>query len=142
MTSIRAAIITEAEQWEGTPYHHLASLKHIGCDCIGYIIGIAKSVGVLAADYVPLPYSPQWQLHNTRELLKEGIIACGGHPTVQPAPGDILLFRFGLTASHSAILLPDNSIMHAVLNKRVMRQRLTQAWRQKLDSAYCFPGVC
>lgn len=144
LSSLRAAILAEALTWEGTPYHHLACLKGRGCDCIGYIIGIAKGVGVLAADYTPPVYSPQWHQHNTRELLKEGIMATGGTAVLlaEAQPGDILLFRFALAASHAAILLPEDRMIHAVLNKCVLRQRITQAWRQKLDGAYAFPGVC
>lgn len=141
MTSLRAAIITEALTWEETPYHHHACLKHVGVDCIHLIVGIAKAVGVLDASYTPPIYSEQWHLHNTRELLKEGILACGGTPTTQPAPGDILLFRFALAASHAAILLPGQFIIHAVMNKRVTRQRYTIAWQKRFDSAYRFPGV-
>lgn len=142
MSTLRLRIIAESITWTGTPYHPLASLKGIGTDCIGYIIGIAKAVGVLDQAYAPPTYSPQWHLHNTRELLREGIEDCGGRVTAHPEPADILLFHFALTASHAAILLPENFLIHAVLNKRVLRQRYTSAWRMHYAGAYTFPGVC
>ena len=37
-------IIKEARNWLGTPFHHQASRKNIGCDCIGFIIGIARAL--------------------------------------------------------------------------------------------------
>lgn len=139
--TLRDQIIAEALSWEGTPYHHHACLKHVGVDCIHLIVGIAKAVGVLDASYGPPIYSQQWHLHNTHELLREGILACGGTLTAHPESGDILLFRFALAASHAAILLPGEFIIHAVLNKKVTRQRYTMSWQKIFDSAYCFPGV-
>jgi NlpC/P60 family putative phage cell wall peptidase len=33
----RAAIVAEARTWIGTLYHHQASVKGIGCDCLGLV---------------------------------------------------------------------------------------------------------
>ena len=33
----RADIVEEARSWLGTPYHHQAALKGVGCDCIGLL---------------------------------------------------------------------------------------------------------
>jgi cell wall-associated NlpC family hydrolase len=35
MSFTREAVIAEARTWLGTPWHHQASLKGVGCDCIG-----------------------------------------------------------------------------------------------------------
>ena len=36
----RAEIIAEARTWIGTPWHHQATLKSVGCDCGGLIRGV------------------------------------------------------------------------------------------------------
>ena len=43
----RAAIVAEARAWIGTPYRHQASLKGIGCDCLGLLRGIWRGEGWL-----------------------------------------------------------------------------------------------
>ena len=43
----RTAVINEARQWLGTPYHHQASLKGVGCDCIGLIKGVGDAFGLM-----------------------------------------------------------------------------------------------
>src|SRR5437764_272872 len=40
----RATIVAEAESWLGTPYRHQASLKGVGCDCLGLVRGIWRAV--------------------------------------------------------------------------------------------------
>lgn len=37
----RKAIVNAARSWLGTPYHHQASLRGVGCDCLGLIRGLA-----------------------------------------------------------------------------------------------------
>ncbi len=38
----RAALLTEARTWIGTPWHHQAAVKGAGCDCIGFVRGVAE----------------------------------------------------------------------------------------------------
>ena len=40
----REAIITAARGWAGTPYHHQASVKGVGCDCLGLIRGLWREL--------------------------------------------------------------------------------------------------
>jgi hypothetical protein len=54
----RDAVIAEARSWLGTPWHHQASLKGVGCDCIGFIRGVALPfVGEVT---IPLDYPETW----------------------------------------------------------------------------------
>jgi NlpC/P60 family putative phage cell wall peptidase len=41
---IRNTIIAEARSWIGTPYHHQAALKGVGCDCLGLVRGVWRAV--------------------------------------------------------------------------------------------------
>ena len=36
----RETIVRCARGWLGTPYHHQASMKSVGCDCLGLIRGL------------------------------------------------------------------------------------------------------
>jgi cell wall-associated NlpC family hydrolase len=56
-------------------------------------------------------------------------------------PGDVVLFRFGHTASHAAILLPDDEIIHALNGKGVVQHGLVGTWLALHDRVYVLPGV-
>jgi cell wall-associated NlpC family hydrolase len=44
MTLTCSAIVAEARSWIGTPYQHQASLKGVGCDCLGLLRGVWRAV--------------------------------------------------------------------------------------------------
>ncbi len=48
----RAAIVVTARLWIGTPYLHQASLRGIGCDCLGLLRGVWRDL------YGPEPEAP------------------------------------------------------------------------------------
>ncbi|MFZ1416647.1 MAG: hypothetical protein WAS73_19035 [Defluviicoccus sp.] len=104
----RAAIINEARSWLGTPYHHQAALKGVGCDCIGLLKGIFASFGGIVD--LPADYSPTWHVHRAEERLRAGLARYSTEiPLLSARPGDILLFGFGRgPAAHGAMLIePD-----------------------------------
>ena len=39
----RTDIVAEARAWIGTPYRHQASLKGVGCDCLGLVRGVWRA---------------------------------------------------------------------------------------------------
>jgi cell wall-associated NlpC family hydrolase len=89
-------------------------------------------------------YTRDWHLHNSTELLMQGIEALGGLRVALSAiqPGDILLFRYAHAASHAGILLPGPRLIHAKRQAgRVICHRFTLAAHPELDAAYVFPGV-
>src|SRR5215207_7343246 len=40
LMTTREQIVAAARGWIGTPYHHQASVKGVGCDCLGLIRGL------------------------------------------------------------------------------------------------------
>ena len=40
----RARIVATARSWLGTPYHHQASLRGVGCDCLGLVRGVWREL--------------------------------------------------------------------------------------------------
>lgn len=55
--STRAAIVAEARGWIGTPYRHQASLKGVGCDCLGLVRGVWRNC-IGDEPETPPPYAP------------------------------------------------------------------------------------
>lgn len=141
----REAIVAEALTWVGTPYQDLQALKgpQGGVDCVYLLLGVAQAVGALPATYPRPVYSPQWHLHQAREVYLEALEAVGCRPVAwtERQPGDMVLFRFGHTASHAAILVTPTEIVHAHSRRGVLRQPVPGSWWARLVAVYTFPGV-
>lgn len=145
---IREKIIESALTWEGTPYHHHARVKGLqgGVDCAMFVFGVGIDAGIVSDEMAPsLPmYSPEWHLHNREELLLQALenAGCIRKDPSQRQPGDIIAFKFGRVASHLAILLDDNYIIHARVDlKKVVRHQLAAEWIDRMVAVYSFPGV-
>ena len=68
MIDIRAAILAEALSWVGTPYRHQGSRKGVGCDCLGLVLGVWRSV-YGAAPELPGAYAPDWAESGGQDLF-------------------------------------------------------------------------
>ena len=68
----RKAVIAEAETWLGTPYHHMARVKGVGCDCLTLLAAVYYSAEVIPAIDIPY-YPPDWHLHRTAERYLDGL---------------------------------------------------------------------
>ncbi|MEA2905564.1 MAG: hypothetical protein QOI12_2951 [Alphaproteobacteria bacterium] len=139
----RAAIVTEARSWIGTPYRHQASLKGVGCDCLGLVRGVWRALIGVEPERMPA-YAPDWAEAGRHDALAEA----GRRHFVEilPAhlqPGDVLLFRWraGLAAKHAAIATAPGLMVHAHDGAAVAEVALAPWWRRRLAFAFRFPGV-
>jgi cell wall-associated NlpC family hydrolase len=55
----RSAIVTAARSWLGTPYRHQHRERGVGVDCAGLVIGVARQLGIVPADFDVNGYSRQ-----------------------------------------------------------------------------------
>ena len=141
--ALRTAIVAAAEGWIGTPYRHQASLRGVGCDCLGLVRGVWREV--LGGEPEAMPaYTPDWSEASGRETLAE---AAARHlrPVAIDAtlPGDLLLFRWreNLPAKHVGILAGDGRFIHAHQGAAVASAALTPWWRRRIAFAFGFPGT-
>ncbi|MDD3183389.1 MAG: hypothetical protein PHD48_11390, partial [Alphaproteobacteria bacterium] len=63
--STRMDAVFEARAWLNTPFHHQASVKGAGCDCIGLIKGVGMALKLVDYD----PASPQAQAFANYSML-------------------------------------------------------------------------
>src|SRR5829696_3204621 len=70
-------IIAETRTWIGTPYRHQASLKAVGCDCLGLLRGVWRAV-MGAEPETPGPYSADWGGRRRRAAHRSGAAASHG----------------------------------------------------------------
>ncbi|MEW5421384.1 NlpC/P60 family protein [Amorphus sp. 3PC139-8] len=141
---MRADIVSTALAWRGTPYRHQASLKGVGCDCLGLLRGVWRET-IGPEPEAPPPYSPDWAEAGRAETL-----AAAGFRHLVPvaigaqAPGDVLLFRWRptLPAKHVAILIAPARFLHAYdAAGQVVESSLSPWWRRRLAYAFAFPGA-
>jgi NlpC/P60 family putative phage cell wall peptidase len=145
--------------WAGTPYHHQASLKGVGCDCLGLIHGLWRELLGDEPEAMPA-YTRDWgDVTGSEPLLAA---ARRNLVPIAPAlarPGDILVFRMQAgVAKHAGILstLPAAGLLermteelhdepsrfiHAVEELGVTEVALTRWWHRRIDAAFAFPGV-
>ncbi len=139
----RAAIVAEALSWVGTPYRHQASLKGVGCDCLGLIRGVWRAFYGAEPEAMP-GYTPDWAEARGAETLA----AAARRHLVEIAPseagaGDVLLFRWRnhLPAKHAAILIDETRFIHAQQGAAVACAALTPWWRRRVAYAFRLPGA-
>jgi NlpC/P60 family putative phage cell wall peptidase len=134
------AILAEARRWIGTPYMHRASLRGVGCDCLGLVRGVWRALYGPEPEIAP-DYSPDWA-EATRE---ERLYAAGLRHLVPIAVeafsrGDVLLFRWrdGAPAKHLGIAASAASMIHAHDGACVAEVPFG-IWRPRLAYAFRFP---
>src|ERR1700676_394294 len=91
---IRKAIIAEAETWLDTPFHHEARIKGAGVDCGQLLIAVYSACGFVPTDYKIAHYSPDFMLHQGREMFLE-YVKTFSREVESPLPGDVVLFQWG-----------------------------------------------
>jgi NlpC/P60 family putative phage cell wall peptidase len=134
-------VVAEARSWIGTPYRHQASLKGVGCDCLGLLRGVWRALLGDEPETAP-PYAADWAEAGGAEALRD---AARRHLVeVEPhvfAAGDILLFRWRdhLPAKHCAIVSGADLMIHAHEGACVAEVAIAPWWRRHLAYAFRFP---
>jgi cell wall-associated NlpC family hydrolase len=99
-------------------------------------LAVFQECGVLPMDFVPPEYSVQWHLHRSEEMYLEAIKPvmhelvphelCKNHDgtatwvTPIPQPADFVIFKFGRTFSHGAIVVDWPLIIHSYIPHGVL----------------------
>ena len=139
----RAAIVAEARSWIGTRYRHQASLKDVGCDCLGLVRGVWRNCFGDEPE-APPPYAPDWaEAHGEETLAQAAMRHLVKIEFGEIGACDILLFRWreGFVAKHVAVASGEGTMIHAHDGAAVCEVALTPWWRRRLAYAFRFPGV-
>jgi NlpC/P60 family putative phage cell wall peptidase len=134
-------IITLAKTWLGTPYCHQASLKGVGCDCLGLIRGVWRERYGEEPE-LPPPYAADW----AEAGLDEAFANAGRRHLIEVPPlvfaaGDVLLFRWKphLPAKHAGIAIDRTRMIHAQDGAAVSEVALSSWWLRRLAFVFRFP---
>jgi NlpC/P60 family putative phage cell wall peptidase len=145
-------VVATTRKWLGTPYHHQASRRAVGADCLGLVRGVYADIRGQPAEEPP-PYNPSWAEISFREdllgaahrhlnlrwSLSDGRKATAGDYQV----GDVLVFKmFPKSASkHCGIVVSPSSMIHAYDPHGTVETTLDQNWLQKISAVFSFPFV-
>ena len=134
-------IVAEARSWIGTPYRHQASLKAVGCDCLGLLRGVWRAV-MGAEPELPPPYSPDWAEAGANTLVAAARRHLVEVALLDLAPGDVLLFRWRetLPAKHCAIATSESTMIYAHDGAAVAEVAFRPWWQRHPVHVFRFPG--
>jgi NlpC/P60 family putative phage cell wall peptidase len=142
-TVTRSEIVRAARSWIGTPYHHQASCKGIGVDCLGLVRGVWRDVFGSDCE-APPSYTRDWAEASGVETM---LIGAAQHlrpaDANLPQPGDVLIFRLraGCVAKHAGIVSNASTMIHAMEGGPVTEVALSQWWMRRVAAAFQFPHL-
>jgi NlpC/P60 family putative phage cell wall peptidase len=148
MPAIGELAAAEARTWIGTPYHHQASVRRVGCDCLGLVRGVYR--GVVGPEPAVAPnYSPGWD-----EVAKQEVMLAAFRTYLVDVPdygclpehwtflpGDVLLFRMrpGAVAKHCGIVTESGRFVHSHTGRGTVEIELSDWWRKRIVGLFTFP---
>ena len=138
----RAAIVACARRWIGTPYRHGTALQGVGCDCLGLVLGVWRTLYGDLPEPVPA-YPADWAEAGRNETLAAAAARhCARVPVADVRPGDLLLMRWRehLPAQHCGFATGAGRMVHAHAGAGVAEVALG-AWSRRVVFAFALPGL-
>ena len=119
----RAAVVAAARGWIGTKFHHHAAVKGHGIDCAHLILQAHVEAGLVDL-FETEAYPADWMFHRDEERFAakieeyasqvgDELILAEQSPDFIVKQGNILIWKYGRTFSHSAIVSDWPMIIHA-----------------------------
>jgi NlpC/P60 family putative phage cell wall peptidase len=140
----RAEIVAEAKTWIGTPWRHQQSTKGVGADCArGLIVGVARELGLPEA--AAFETCPEFRGYGREPDPKMVLAACLRFldPATELLPGNILYLRVPKVTQpmHFALVVDPGWMIHALLDREVMLQRMNDACRSRVVRIFSYRGI-
>lgn len=139
----RHDVVALARRWIGTPYHHQASRRGVGTDCLGLVRGIWREIyGTDPGAHAT--YTRDWAETTGAETLLAGASRyLEPRPERPLQPGCVLVFRFrrGAPAKHLGICTADDRMIHAMEGHLVAEVPIVPWWRRRIVGVFDFPGL-
>jgi len=144
MTTTRTDVVAAARTWLGTPFHHQARLQGVGVDCVGLVIGVARTLGLVAPDFDVAAYPRMPDGKSLMHLVQMHMRGLQVDEAMQP--GDVVVVRFDRDPQHLGILGDYRhgglSIIHAAAEPgRVIETRLLFSQSMQFVQAFALPGI-
>jgi len=147
----REEIVTEVRTWKDTKFVHQASVKGVGCDCAGLILGVGVNTGGIimkltdAALQEFVGYSTRPDPHKMIRAL--GLLMLPIRKE-EAGAGDVVYRRYTMEPQHLGILTGDlfeakSGVVHAERwpARKVVEGRTDGDWYNNVTSAWRYPGL-
>lgn len=135
-------VVSAARQWLGTPYRHQAATLGAGCDCLGLLRGVWRTLYGDEPMTVP-PYRA-----DMRDPAYAGALRAAAERFLVPADGElaagqVVLFRLNgmAEAKHCGILVGPQRFIHAQERLGVVEANLAEGWARRISGRFWFPAV-
>jgi len=135
-------VVTAAEAWLGTPYRHQASTLGAGCDCLGLLRGVWRTL--YGAEPIEMPaYRADWRDASSAKTLLAAAEKFLLPAELPLAAGQVALFRLrGLpTPKHCGIVVAESRFIHAQEGLGVVEANLTEGWARRVAGTFDFPSI-
>lgn len=138
----REEIVWAARAWLGTPYRHQAATLGAGCDCLGLLRGVWRTL--YGDEPLAVPnYRADWRdARHAGELMRaaERLLVRADE---EARAGQVVLFRLAHAAAvkHCGILVAPDRFIHAQERLGVVEANLGESWRRRIAGRFEFPGV-
>lgn len=147
-------VVVAARSWIGTRFHHQGRVKksgnHLGgCDCIGFIIGVADMLGIqfnnkLLSFYDYKTYNKRGEGFKLQDSLDKYLQIVDNNKYYI---GDVVLMSFGKEPQHVAIITSYSAgkfaIIHSYIKARgVVEHYLDEEWLNRIVKVYRFKELC
>jgi cell wall-associated NlpC family hydrolase len=125
-------MLTEiARTWLGTKWVHHQSNKGVGCDCVGFLFGVAKEAN-LGLPELPKAYARLPKHDDIKKYLDDNLDVI-----TEIEPDSILLLEFQGIRCHVAIATSKNTMIHAdSMSDSVIEHRIDELWQRKIKYIY------
>ena len=132
--------VAEAESWIGTLYRYGACHKGRGVDCARLPVAVCKEFGVIPEGYEVPPQHRDWILGKKEDVDVEAFIReilkfAYRIDKKERQKGDLITFNYAGVESHMGIIAENDSFIHAVAQRRVMKHPI-KAFRTKIANVY------
>lgn len=133
-------VVEITRSWIGTPYRHQASVLGAGCDCLGLLRGVWRTL--YGREPAPLPpYRASWRDPENAGALQRAAEQYLNVTDGAPEAGAVLLFQLhrNMPPKHCGVMINDKAFVHAQENIGVVEANLTRSWQRRIAGIYHFP---
>lgn len=104
----RGLVVTKAREWVGTPRREHQQIKGVGCDCVGFLIGLGNEVGYLEETIENYP-----RMARDDHLLKILDRYLLRLPDKNYNPGDIIVLQIRGLLTHVGLVTDNHTVIHS-----------------------------
>ncbi len=141
MKNLRQNIANVSTSWLGTKFKHQGRMKHVGCDCIGLIIGVLSELDFTINGELINRLDNKTYAKTPKNHLLERSLDNIFKPINLVQIGDIILMRFHREPQHVGFISRINGngiyIIHAYQKiGSVIEHKITENWQDKIVKIY------